>query len=166
MIERFTTSGEFPETPLVAVGAVDREILSRLVRESHGSLFIVMENCPNQVVLCGEKDVMEGATQRLRQSGAIFQPLAFARPYHTPLWKPVCKSLVGVFKNLRFVEPKVDIYSCMTAAQMPPDPEQIRRLAAEQWANPVRFQETIEKQLICSLIPHSMANSTQESKTL
>jgi acyl transferase domain-containing protein len=60
------------------------------------------------------------------------------------LWKPVCESLVGIFKDLRFVEPEIDIYSCMTAGQMPPDSEQIRRLAAEQWANPVRFQETIE----------------------
>jgi acyl transferase domain-containing protein/phosphopantetheinyl transferase len=144
MIERFTTSDEFPETPLVAVGAVDRGVLSEVVRKSNGNLLIAMENCSNQTILCVNKDAMEGTIQRLSELGAICQTLPFSRPYHTPLFKPACDPLSSVFEDLRLVGPKFDIYSCMTAARMPADPEEIRRLATEQWANPVRFQETIE----------------------
>jgi phosphopantetheine--protein transferase-like protein len=37
------------------------------------------------------------------------------------------------------------MYSCATAALYPQKPEEIRKLAVDQWAMPVRFRETIER---------------------
>ena len=144
MIAQLTNSQEVPDALLIAVGAVNRSVVTQVVQESEGRLFLAMDNCPNQFVLCGLQETMDRALEDLRSSGGIYQVLPFARPYHTPLFKPALGPMRDFFQRLRLASPAVQMYSCMTAAPMPADPEEIRRLAVEQWAQPVRFQETIE----------------------
>jgi phosphopantetheinyl transferase/malonyl CoA-acyl carrier protein transacylase len=103
-----------------------------------------MDNCPNQVVICGDKDTAAAAVDQLRGTGAICQVLPFARPYHTPLFDSACGLLREFFGDLRIIAPKTKIYSCMTAGLMPSEPDGIRSQAVEQWALQVRFRETIE----------------------
>jgi malonyl CoA-acyl carrier protein transacylase/phosphopantetheinyl transferase len=86
---------------------------------------------------------MEQVTAALRDKGAICTTLPFNRAYHTPLFEPFCHRLGAFFEKLKLVEPKTEMYSCITAAPYPRDPDSIRRLAIEQWARPVRFRETI-----------------------
>ena len=71
-------------------------------------------------------------------------PLPFDRPYHSPLFRPVCAELAGVFAGLPFAAPRTTVYSCATARPYPGDPDGIRRLANAQWAMPVRFRELVE----------------------
>jgi acyl transferase domain-containing protein/phosphopantetheinyl transferase len=144
VIEGLASADDIPQAPLVAAGAVDRKILSEVIDNSHGKLFVAMDNCPNQVVLCGDRATMDRALDQIRKTGAICQTLAFSRPYHTPMFKPACAALEEFFKGLKIVSPKIEIYSCMTTRPMPSDPDEIRRLAVGQWACPVRFRETIE----------------------
>lgn len=145
MNEDLHTQGALPETLLVAVGGVKPEIVADLVRKSAGQLIIAMSNCPNQMVICGEPELTHNAVKALKSQGAICQILPFQRPYHTPWYKPATAPMQEFFNNLNIVSPKLTIYSCMTARPMPADPASIRALSVEQWAQPVRFQETIEE---------------------
>lgn len=144
MIQDFAELDAIPEAPLVAVAIADRTALHDLFSETEGGLFIAMDNCPNQVVICCEKDRLNEAADRLREKGGICQILPFARPYHTPLFEPACKPLKTFFEDLKIVSPKVEMFSCMTAKPMPSDPGQILESAVAQWVHPVRFRDTVE----------------------
>jgi phosphopantetheinyl transferase len=103
-----------------------------------------MDNCPHQAVLCGTEGTITRVQRELQADGVICQQLPYRRAYHTPLFAPVCTALEEFFLRLKFVPPKIAIYSCATATRFPEDPEEARRIALQQWTGPVRFRETIE----------------------
>jgi phosphopantetheine--protein transferase-like protein len=142
--EQLLVKGEIPEGSLIAVGAANRDFVLSLIEQCDGRLHMAMDNCPHQVVLCGTASVTAQAIEQLQSRGAICAALPFSRAYHTPMFKPFCQQLEGFFQHVRIVAPKLEVYSCATARPYPHDPGDIRRLAAEQWARPVRFRETIE----------------------
>ncbi|MEA2173114.1 MAG: hypothetical protein QOD00_706 [Blastocatellia bacterium] len=140
--EQLAREGRIPEGILLTVGGADRDFVMSLVQHYKG-LHLAMDNCPHQMVLCGTNGTMDQVTAELREKGAICTALPFNRAYHTPLFEPFCHRLGEFFQKLKIVEPQTEMYSCITAEPYPRDPDEIRRLAAEQWARPVRFRETI-----------------------
>jgi acyl transferase domain-containing protein/phosphopantetheinyl transferase len=144
VIEKLASFDAIQKTRLIAVGAVERTILSQIVDENKDKIFVAMDNCPNQVVLCSIEELIDRTVEQLKSAGALCQILPFARPYHTPLFEPACELLSDFFHNLRIADPRIKIYSCMTAKPMLSEPDEIRRHAIGQWACRVRFRETIE----------------------
>lgn len=134
---------QIPEARLLAVGAANPSVVNSAVAESGGLLRVAMDNCPHQVVLCGSEATIASITNRLQSQGAICNLLPFQRAYHTPSFKPVCDRFFPFFQTLKIVSPRTPIYSCATTQSHKDDPEEIRRLAVEQWCRPVRFHETI-----------------------
>jgi len=141
--ERAIRDGLVPAGMLLAVGPVRPEMLRGLTNPEAG-VYLAMDNCPHQAVLCGTPEAIARVEKDLRDEGAVCQRLPFERAYHTPLFAPVCEELRGFYDRARLAGPRVPLYSCVTAAPMPDDPDEVRRLAREQWARPVRFRETIE----------------------
>jgi acyl transferase domain-containing protein/4'-phosphopantetheinyl transferase EntD len=142
--ERLMNENRIPAGGLVTVGAVERERVSSIVEQSGGLLHMAMDNCPHQMVICGDGAALAAAVEQLKGSGAVCVPLPFSRPYHTPLFRTFAEHLHEFFRRVKLAPPSVKMYSCMTAGPYPEDVEEIRRLAAEQWARPVRFRETVE----------------------
>lgn len=143
MIRKFAAAKTIPEAPLIAIGGADPDRLTKLVQKNENKLFIAMDNCPHQVVVCCPKDQTDDFIQKLRDTGGICQLLPFARPYHTPLFEPAGRSLQEFFGIAEMQVPKVEMFSCNTVKPMPSNPEKIRNLAVSQWTRPVRFRETI-----------------------
>lgn len=129
---------------LLAVGPADQQIIAPLLKRREGSLWMALDNCPNQQVLFGREQVIEEVISELRPAGIICQKLPFSRPYHTPLFAPVSDELEKFFSTFDFCSPRVEVYSCATGRPYPSDQEQIRQLLLEQWTLPVRFREGIE----------------------
>ncbi len=142
--EEASARNEIPRAVLLAVGAADTDLIAKVLDESAGALHLAVDNCPHQVILCGTEQAASRAAEALRRTGAVCETLPFDRAYHTPLFQPLSAPLEGFFRTLKLVAPKTALYSCATAGRCPEDPEEIRRLAAGQWARPVRFRETIE----------------------
>jgi phosphopantetheine--protein transferase-like protein len=134
---------QIPEARLLAVGTANPSLVTSVIAESGGSLRVAMDNCPHQVVLCGSEATIARVTTRLQSQGAICNLLPFNRAYHTPSFKPVCDRFFPFFQTLKIVSPRIPLYSCATAQSHKDDIEEIRRLAVEQWCQPVRFHETI-----------------------
>ena len=141
--ERSAASGEIPTGVLLSVGAVDAEFVRAVADERRGELFVAMDNCPHQLVLSGSAAAVDEAEVRLRAAGAVCVRLPFDRAYHTPRFAAFGQRVATFFERLRIRVPDVQVYSCCTAAPLPPDHEEIRRIAAKQWSEPVRFRETI-----------------------
>jgi malonyl CoA-acyl carrier protein transacylase len=142
--EDLIKKSEIADGILLSVGAATGDYIKSIVEKSTGPLFIAMENCPNQVVLCGSEKVVAQTEELLRKEGAIVERLPFQRAYHTPLFEAVCAPLLDYFKELDIHRPKIKTYSCVLADPYPDDPHEIRKLATSQWARKVRFIDAIE----------------------
>ncbi|MFB8790602.1 MAG: polyketide synthase dehydratase domain-containing protein [Potamolinea sp.] len=134
-----------PKGSLMTVGGIDFRFLEELIESSQGSLYLAMDNCPNQVVLFGSDSDIEVATSKLKSAGAICLPLPFDRAYHTPLFENVGKAFRGYYDALDVGKSQTILYSCATGEAFPEEPEAIRSLAAKQWSSRVHFRQTIEK---------------------
>ncbi|HUK55201.1 MAG TPA: beta-ketoacyl synthase N-terminal-like domain-containing protein [Nitrospiria bacterium] len=142
--QEMAARNEIPEGILLAVGGVERQTVETIIGTGSEPIHIAMDNCPHQLVLCGSRHAIAWASSRLASEGAICTPLPFERAYHTSLFAPVCAALKDFFAALPLTTPLIPIYSCATTGPMPSDAEKIRRLALNQWSQPVRFRETIE----------------------
>ncbi len=144
VFDKLNTTSDIPEAVLLAVAGADHAFLEQQVEASNGELYIALDNCIHQVVLCGPEPVIDRLVSVLTPKGAICQKLPFARAYHTPWFEVFSKPLKQHFDRLRIGSAQTALYSCVTAGPYPHDPEEIRTLAAVQWSSTVRFRETIE----------------------
>ncbi|HUK18944.1 MAG TPA: beta-ketoacyl synthase N-terminal-like domain-containing protein [Bryobacteraceae bacterium] len=144
VFEDLKNSADIPQGILLAVAGADHALLEKLVAESDGQLHIALDNCPHQVVLCGPEPAIDGMMQALAGKAAICQKLPFARAYHTPWFEVFSEPLRRYFDTAAIVKPNVALYSCVTAAPYPADPDEIRRLCSVGWARTVRFRETVQ----------------------
>jgi acyl transferase domain-containing protein/phosphopantetheinyl transferase (holo-ACP synthase) len=144
MIQSSSSEKKIPVAPLIAVGVSDRKSILKIVDDSHGKLFIAMDNCPHQLVICSDKDFVSEAMEQMRQVGAICQELPFSRPYHTPLFQPAQQALEEFFGKANITSPKIELFSCVNAKAVPYDSQKVRELGVAQWTRQVRFRETIE----------------------
>jgi len=144
VFDKLNSTSDIPEAVLLAVAGADHAFMEDLVAKSNGELYIALDNCVHQLVLCGKEAVIDRLITVLTPKGAICQKLPFARAYHTPWFEVFSKPLKGHFDRLRIGNAQTALYSCVTAGPYPQDPEEIRSLAAVQWSSTVRFRETIE----------------------
>jgi acyl transferase domain-containing protein len=133
-----------PPARLLSVGASDPGRVAALAANSEGALHVAMDNCPNQVVLCGGAEAIEAARATLEAEGALCQFLPFDRGYHTPLYRPICDQLERTAGSYEGHIPRIPVYCTTTGKRLPETPAEIRRLMIDQWAEPIRFRETIE----------------------
>jgi acyl transferase domain-containing protein len=144
VFDKLNSTSDIPEAVLLAVAGADHAFLEQQVAASNGELYIALDNCVHQVVLCGHESVIDRLVTLLTPKGAICQKLPFARAYHTPWFEVFSKPLKQHFDRVRIGQAQTALYSCVTAGPYPDDPEEIRALAAVQWSSTVRFRETIE----------------------
>jgi malonyl CoA-acyl carrier protein transacylase len=144
VFDKLNSTSDIPEAVLLAVAGADHAFLEQQVAASDGQLYIALDNCVHQVVLCGHESVVDRLVTALTPKGAICQKLPFARAYHTPWFEVFSKPLKQHFDRLRIGHAQTALYSCVTAGPYPRDAEEIRALAAVQWSSTVRFRETIE----------------------
>lgn len=143
LFERQECAGQVPSAALVAVAA-DRDRVEAICREAGLSLRVAMDNCPRQVVLCGDPEPAERLVGRLRAMGILCETLPFARAYHTADFAPALGPVRGFFEGLPAHPPTIPIYSCASVGTMGEDVARIRQLAIEQWVKPVAFRSTLE----------------------
>jgi len=124
-----------------------RELLLKLTADGAKDIeqvHVAMENCPHQTVLVGPAEPMAAVEGALQARKTMYERLALARPYHTPLFKPLLGPLAEMFEEVNFRTPRRTVYSATTGQPFPNDPAEIRALALAHWASPVRFIEAIE----------------------
>ena len=136
-------AGNIPTGSLLAVGALSREKVEKLIAEEGGDIVIAMENCPNQLVLFGSEHSIEKLQKTLGKAGGICQLLPFDRGYHTPLFSAVSEAFLNYYEKVQLKAPVVPLYSCAKADLFPDDVAEVRKTAAIQWSTEVRFAQTV-----------------------
>lgn len=142
--EGHARSGNIAEGILLSVGTSDPDRIRELAaQKSADPVYVAMDNCPHQIVLCGSEKAIERIEDRLRGNGAMMEQLPFRRAYHTPMFEAICSPLLSFFQTLPVRTPAVRTYSCVTAEPYPDNEHEIRVLATSQWARQVKFSDSI-----------------------
>ncbi|MHA7833598.1 MAG: beta-ketoacyl synthase N-terminal-like domain-containing protein [Algiphilus sp.] len=138
-------AGRIHSGSLLTVGALDAEARQAALGALGERLTVAMDNCPNQVVYFGDAEAVAAAHEALTAAGGICSELPFGRAYHTPFFAPVAEAFRRYYATVDMQQGDATLYSCSTAAPFPSTPDAMRDVACGQWAQPVRFQETIER---------------------
>ncbi|MDH5484531.1 MAG: type I polyketide synthase, partial [Gammaproteobacteria bacterium] len=137
-------SGGIPTGALLTVGALPQHTVEHFIQEVDKNIHIAMDNCINQLVLFGDKLSIDKLQEVLSDAGGICILLPFDRGYHTPLFSAVSKAFLDYYDEIGLGKPGVPLYSCASTEIFPESKKDIKKLAASQWSNRVRFRETIE----------------------
>ncbi|RME72448.1 MAG: ACP S-malonyltransferase, partial [Planctomycetota bacterium] len=100
-------------------------------------------NSPRQTVISGAAEAVERAIEPLRARGARrVVPLRVAGAYHSPLMAPAAERLAEQLEQVEIRAPRWPVFSNVTGAPHG-EPDEIRRLLAEQVCRPVRWTDTM-----------------------
>jgi acyl transferase domain-containing protein len=138
-------SDKIPTGALLTVGGLPLELVESEIASLGGEVRVAMDNCSNQQVLYGSVEAVGRIEQALTRQGGICMRLPFDRGYHTPAFEDASRAFLAYYEDIKVGRPRVPLYSCATAARFPEAPAKVRKLAAQQWSQKVRFRETIQK---------------------
>jgi acyl transferase domain-containing protein len=134
---------EVPDVVFAAVGCSASG--ARAALDGLDAIAVSHDNCPHQSILCGRRDRVQVAIERLGQRGVLCQELPFRSGFHSPLFAeylaPHRKNLAG----LALQRPRVPLWSATTCAPYPDNADAIRKLAIEHLIHPVRFRELVDQ---------------------
>ena len=144
--EQVLAEGKIPTGALLAVGALSAEA----VQEQHRVDRPRTSSSPWTTVPTSSCSTARRRRSRscrtvLIGAGAICMPLPFDRGYHTPHFADVSAAFAAYYGRIKLRAPRVPLYSCASAGLFPATAAGVRKLAAAQWSQKVRFRETIEQ---------------------
>ncbi len=100
---------------------------------------------PRQSTFAVAPEAVDEVQKALAAAGVRGMRLPVDRPFNTP-W---CRKVLSLFHKLasRWVDQPgtIPVYSCGSAAPLPPKTRRARDEAADQWVAPVRFGDTIRR---------------------
>jgi acyl transferase domain-containing protein/phosphopantetheinyl transferase (holo-ACP synthase) len=102
------------------------------------------DNCPHQVILCGDEGAIDVALARLREASILCQKLPFRSGFHSPLFEGHVGPHRENFSRVPIEAPRAEIWSATSVAPYPSDVSAIRSLALEHLVRPVKFRELID----------------------
>ncbi|HEY4245015.1 MAG TPA: beta-ketoacyl synthase N-terminal-like domain-containing protein [Kofleriaceae bacterium] len=102
------------------------------------------DNCPHQSILCGRRESVRVAVERLGARGVLCQELPFRSGFHSPLFAEFLARPRAVLASLSIAAPRIPIWSATSCAPFPATDAAIRALVIDHLLKPVRFRELIE----------------------
>ncbi len=105
---------------------------------------VANSNAPHQTVIAGREDRLEAALKQCRERGVRGQRLPVACAFHSPLVAPAREPLAQALGQARLRPPRRPVYSNVTAARYPDDPDAILGTLVDHLTSRVRFREQME----------------------
>lgn len=136
------------DSKMVAVMSMERSTLEEICKQAskEGVVSIANYNCPGQLVIAGESQAVEKASElALKQGARRVIPLNTSGPFHTALLKEASLKLKEQFKTITFNPMKVPvIFNCLGSEK---GNQQIPYLLEKQVMAPVYFEDSIRYML-------------------
>lgn len=145
--ELMAASGSSRPGTMAAVLGLDVETVEHICKQvSSGSVVVpANDNCPGQLVISGDTDLVVAVTTRLTEAGAKrVLPLNVSGAFHSPLMHSAAEALGEELDRAHFGFPTGDarVYSNVTT-ESPTDPSEWRALLRAQLESPVRWTQSI-----------------------
>lgn len=133
---------------MVALVGSDIEKVKELLDNIEGGYIDVANyNCPGQYVVTGEMKAIDEVMEKAKSFGirrAV--KLDVSGPFHSRLLISAGEELGNEFKNVSFNEPKIDVYSNVTAKSYT-SAEEVQELLVKQVSSSVLWEQTIENMI-------------------
>lgn len=133
------------ECGMSAILGMEREALLEVCREccKFGVVEITNYNCPNQIVIGGEKVAVDEATKlALARGGKKAIPLQVSGPFHTSLMTPAGDRLAAKFANMNLGDLKFPVVFNSTAKPLQ-NGESVAKLLELQVQNTVLVEDSL-----------------------
>ncbi|MBA2263610.1 MAG: ACP S-malonyltransferase [Chloroflexi bacterium] len=132
---------------MAAVLGLDRAAVESVVTgiARPTQLSVANDNAPGQVVISGERSVLDAAEEPLRAAGAKrFVRLAVSGAFHSPLMAGIADELTAAFETEEWRDAQMAVMSNATAERLT-DATRIRALLAEQVRSPVEWVGCVQR---------------------
>ena len=131
---------------MAAVIGLADDVVIKACAEAAGSQVCsaVNFNSPGQVVIAGNKEAVDKASEALKAAGAKrVLPLAVSVPSHCALMKSAADELAKELAKVEFMVPSVPVINNVDVAKVT-DADSIRDALVRQLYSPVRWVETVQ----------------------
>ncbi len=131
---------------MAAIIGLDDDIIAKVCADSAQGQVVapVNYNSPGQVVIAGNKEAVDRASEACKEAGAKRAlPLAVSVPSHCELMKPAAEQLKGDLDALALSAPNVTVINNVDVAAEQ-DIEAIKDALVRQLYSPVRWTETVQ----------------------
>jgi len=129
---------------LAILGLENDKILEEIKTvSSDGVCEIANDNCPGQIVVSGEKNVIEKMSDNFKKKSIRSIILPVSAPFHCSLMKNAAENMKSKITDAVFKKPNPGIISNVTA-KIENDPATIKELLIKQITSTVRWRESLE----------------------
>lgn len=132
---------------MAAVLALETSKVEEICASCEGVVVAANYNCEGQIVISGEKEAVEEACAKMKETGAkraLTLPVGGA--FHSPLMEPARTELAEGIKKARFSTPVCPIYQNVTALPST-DPAEIKANLLAQLTSPVRWTQSVRNMI-------------------
>lgn len=139
---------EYPEGgAMTAVIGADTTIIENACESAEGIVSIANYNCPGQIVITGEKQAVDKATEILKSQGVKkCIPLKVSGPFHSALLKGAGEKLGKTLIDVEINAPEIPYVTNVTA-NLVNSKEEVKDLLEKQVSSPVKWYQSIEKMI-------------------
>ncbi|MBN2718702.1 MAG: ACP S-malonyltransferase [Deltaproteobacteria bacterium] len=130
---------------MAAVMKLDEEVIRTTCADASEEGSVVAPanfNCPGQVVISGEKNAVERASQQLTQKGGRIIPLMVSAPFHCELMQPAADRLKTFLDDFTFGPPVPPVVTNVEARPNM-DASMIKPILVQQVTSPVLWTDSI-----------------------
>ena len=115
----------------------NREVIAEVAAAAN--VAIANDNAPDQLVLSGAVSALDDAEAQLKERGVRGKRLPVAGAFHSPLMEPAVKPFRALVNETEIADPRVQVYSCVTAEPF----DDIRSLLVRALTEPVRWLDVM-----------------------
>jgi [acyl-carrier-protein] S-malonyltransferase len=129
---------------MAAIIGLDMKTLNEMLADfsPKGVLVPANHNSPEQIIVTGEKKLLDEFIPLVKQKGAKAIPLKVSGAFHSQLMQGAKDKFASLLKNTAFYQPIFNFYSNVTGNNEK-DPAKIRLLMAEQLISPVLWVKEV-----------------------
>jgi len=130
---------------MMAVLGLRDEVVEEINKELGEGIYVANYNSPGQVVLSGEKHLLEKAEGAFKSAGAKrVVMLNVSGPFHSPFMKPAADLFAVEIEKIDIAMPTIK-YISNVSAQYVSEPEELKQLLVKQIYSPVRWVEVVTR---------------------
>lgn len=144
MLEQLGVSDYSETYPLLAISGANARAVESWCAELDG-VYVANDNCPSQLLVCGEQAGMDALQKRLDDEGLFYTSLPYGQGFHTPLAAKAIEIHKSLAQNITIKSGAVPVWSATTLEQVPTDKDAYHELVGSQLTRTVYFRELIEK---------------------
>ena len=132
---------------MAAILGLDNLTVEMLCAGCEGLVLPANYNCDGQVVISGEKEAVEQACVKAKESGAKRAlPLPVSGAFHSPLMEPARVELAKAIEQTEIVQPCCPVYQNVCASPVT-NPKEIKKNLLTQLTSPVKWTQSVQAML-------------------